>query len=135
MLALRHRSVRFVLSGALSSVVEYVSFVVLSLLLPWPVVVVQPVSFLCGVASSYSLNRFWVFRSSSSYVKSLSQFMLLACFNALASTFLMYVVTEFGGIDKFVAKVAIMAIIAIWNYVVFSKLIFRSNSKDSRAGQ
>ena len=118
------RMMRFITSGAISSLVEYGTFVLMVYFTPIVVLVAQPLSFMCGVGSSYSLNRFWVFRAGGSHKKSMTMFVAVAACNATLSTILMYIAVEVWQANELIAKLLIMAAIAVWNYLIFSRVIF-----------
>lgn len=116
--------IRFAVSGSISSFVEYAAFVIIVQFTATPLFIAQPGSFMCGVVSSYSLNRFWVFKKGDNHTRSIVLFLGVAAFNATISTILMYIATDGLGINELLAKLVVMGMIAASNYLVFSKVIF-----------
>lgn len=123
------RVLKFLLSGGAAALTEYGSFILLSVL-HMPAVVAQPISFCCGLIVSYLCNKFWVFAGDSTRQlhREVVQFAALATFNLCVTTGLMELFTNEMHIQKFLAKIVIMGLVACWNYLLFSRFIFRAST-------
>lgn len=122
------RLLRFLLSGGTAAVVEYTTFILLQsghgadgLLLS------QSVSFACGFIVSFVLNRHWVFRSSGTWGTELTKYGALAAINLVLSNIAISLLVGPLGAPPLLAKLAVMAMVVAWNYVIFSRLVFRQH--------
>lgn len=119
------RVIRFLVSGGSAASVEYLSFFMIirlagsdSLVLP------NALSFALGLLVSYLLNRRWVFRSKRSTGPQFIKYSSLAVTNLAISTILVATLASVVGINPFLAKLVAMALVATWNYFIFSKYLF-----------
>ena len=122
--------VRFLVSGATAAAVEYGTFLVLYTVLfdEQYLVVAQSISFMAGFIVSFLLNKHWVFQTKGKSNSELVRYTILAGVNLLLSNILLLLLTSELGIIYWLAKFIIMATIAIWNYVIFQKIVFKSKS-------
>lgn len=124
------RIFRFLASGGSAAAIEYVSFLALQLTLGTSrLQVSQSLSFICGFLLSFSLNRLWVFRSKSPWATELIKYGLLACTNLILGNLVIAVLVTASHLPPLAAKLLVMAMIALWNYIIFSHLIFRESPK------
>lgn len=121
---------RFLVSGGISAAVEFTSFLLFIRLTGdvfWPALA----SFGCGLASSYLLNSRFVFkawgRTKKQKSRQLSVFVMLGVFNAFLSSWLVLAFSH--ALPKIVAKFGVITFIAIWNYLIMKKIIFRDNNE------
>jgi len=121
--------IKFLLSGGSAASVEYGSFLVLIILLNVPILGANIVSFLCGLGVSFLLNRVWVFKSAGQKKSEFARYFLLAVINLLLSTVIMGALVYNVGMSENFAKLIVMVLIASWNFVIFSKLIFKSKKE------
>lgn len=119
-----HKPLKFLATGGMAAATEYGSFSLLVLLVPSMLLLENVISFLLGLCVSFALNRSWVFASRSQTKRKFTKYFVLAMVNLVISTSLLYITTHSFAIPTLVAKLAIMVAIALWNYVIFSKLIF-----------
>lgn len=114
---------RFLVSGVSAAASEYLTF---NLLLTFMGVAISNViSFSIGMIISFSLNKTWVFKSSGAVKKEITHYIMLALFNLMIGTAIVYALAFI--IPAFVAKVVVMATIASWNYLFFMKRIFKTS--------
>lgn len=124
------RIIRFLVSGGSAAAVEYVAFVCLQFALGADALFIcQSISFGCGFLVSFLLNRYWVFGSEGNAGAELVKYTILAAINLalgnLAISLLVYSIEW----HPLLAKLVVMLMIAVWNYFIFSRLIFRSSKK------
>lgn len=117
-----HKVFKFLISGGLAAATEYGSFLIFILALP--VVPANALSFMLGLVVSFSLNRSWVFVSKGNTKKKFAQYFLLALINLTLGSLLIFTLTTMGTF-ALIAKIIVMLLIASWNYLIFSKLIFK----------
>lgn len=115
--------------GLTAFVVEFVLF---SLLFNanFLLLVAQTLSFSTGLAISFLGNRNFTFKAGEythSQSSQLWRYISLALFNLVFSNLLIYALVEPLDVQPYIAKVVVMAAIVVWNYLIFSKVIFRKN--------
>ena len=123
------RGVRFLLAGGSAAITEYCLFIVFrnaGLML----VVANTLSFLGGLVVSFSINKLWVFTAKGDTPRQFSLYFILAIVNLAISNLLVWLLAEKLDIKALLAKLIVMAVIASWNYIFFSKLIFRERHLD-----
>ncbi|HMH69937.1 MAG TPA: GtrA family protein [Candidatus Saccharimonadales bacterium] len=121
---LNTKFIRFIISGGSAAIVEYGLFLLLSALYA-PILVANTVSFLAGLVVSFTLNKVWVFSSKGALKRQFISYLLLALVNIVIGNALIWLFVEYWGVHAFVAKLLVMIVIALWNYLFFSKLIFK----------
>lgn len=117
---------KFIISGGSAAVVEYGSFLLFVNYIKIDVLVANGISFGCGLVVSFLLNKIWVFQSGSAAHREFIKYFILAIVNLLISTLFVGIMINSLGILPFIAKLVMMVLIAIWNYLLFSKLIFKN---------
>lgn len=120
-----HRLLKFLISGGSAALIEYIVFLILNSLLRVDVIVANTVSFSCGLVVSYMLNRVWVFKSAADHKKQFASYLLLAVINLVLSNILVWLLVHVVVIAPFIAKFLTMGAVASWNYLIFSKIIFK----------
>lgn len=117
---------KYFVAGGSAFAVEYLLFVVLSSPVRLNVFIANSVSFVAGMATSFSLNRLWAFKKNRFRLRGHHQFALYA---SLAIVNL--VLTNIGigllihqGLQSMVAKLVVMVVIIAWNFVIFRRFIF-----------
>lgn len=118
------RMVKFLLSGGSAALVEYMSFAAMLYIGRQSVILAQVLSFGIGMIVSFTLNKYWVFRSSNSYSKEALRYLLLALINIVLGASIMGILTQVFSVASLFAKLIVMAMIACWNYFIFSRIIF-----------
>lgn len=122
------RPLRFLVSGVSAAVTEYGVFLVLHSL-GLHLLIANSVSFCCGLLISFFLNKKWVFSSNGKTHVEFAQYFVLAMTNLVLSNMLIYIGVHWFGWVAWLVKPMTMIMIAAWNYLIFSKLIFRSRNK------
>lgn len=126
------RFIRFLASGGSAAAVEYTTFAVLQLCLgqDW-LLLSQPLSFAAGFVVSFLLNRSWVFRSGGALHAELLKYGLIASMNLVVGDFMIALLAGPFRLNPFLSKLLVMAIIAGWNYLLFSKLVFKPRAGEA----
>lgn len=119
------RFLKFLISGGTAALVEYTVFLLLQ---NWQgahwLLASQSISFGCGFLVSFLLNRSWVFKSKGGASSELFRYALLAAINLVASNGAIAVMVNGLGVPVPAAKFLVMGMVAAWNYLIFSRLIF-----------
>ena len=123
---------RYLVAGGSAFATEYGMFLVLYQLLGVQVYVANSVSFCCGLAVSFSLNRLWAFRAASFKLRGHHQFLIytsLAVFNLIMINVIVGILKS-QGLNPLVGKVVAMCVIVVWNFLIFKRIIFKAAQED-----
>lgn len=115
---------KYLVAGASAAVLEYSVFIVLSMASSRMLLFNQIVSFMCGFVASFLLNKAWVFKSRADIKIAILQYGSLAFVNLMIGASILYYIVQYGGLPQWLAKIIVMASIAVWNYMIFNKCIF-----------
>lgn len=122
----------YLIIGVLAFAVEYILFIVVYKFLPI-VIVAQTSSFIAGLVVSFSGNRHYTFSAANSTdnfkhdIKSQAyRYITLAMFNLVCTNVLIYWQVNSLAVDPFIAKILTMAMVVVWNFIIFNKIIFKS---------
>jgi putative flippase GtrA len=114
------------MSGGSAAAVEYLVFLMINSTGMVHVLVANALSFLCGLTISFSLNKYWVFKSEKPASAEFTKYFALAAINLGVSTLLIGLLVNVANIMPLIAKPMTIILIALWNYVIFSKYIFKN---------
>lgn len=130
-----YRPVKFLISGGVAAIIEYVSFV---LILVWfssaLIFTGQVISYLFGFIVSFYLQKKWVFKSKGTLGSELPKYTLLAGVNLILGVFVIWLLVNPMQSPPLIAKVIVMIMVALWNYVIFNKLIFNVTQNNTSSG-
>lgn len=124
------RIVTYILVGGTAFTCEYICFLVLLQVLNGPsgLLASQCISFCVGILVSFFGNKVLTF-SSETHVKSSGhqflEYVLLALTNLILSVMIIFALVNLLGIGPILAKIAVMGMVAAWNYNIMTKLVFR----------
>lgn len=118
---------KFLVSGGCAALVEYCIFLFLINATYINILVANVISFLCGLMVSFIFNKIWVFKSKNTIRHEFIRYFILALINLIISTVIINVMVNVLNILPFATKLITMILIATWNYVIFSKFIFKTN--------
>ena len=83
-------------------------------------------SFLAGFVVSFVLNRIWVFNSKGGWWHDLIKYSVLAAVNLALGNAMIWLLVGPASLPPLLAKLLVMSLIAVWNYVIFSRIVFHS---------
>lgn len=115
------------IAGGVTFVTEYIIFVLLFSVISINVLIANTAAFVCGILISFMLNRGWSFKKSAFKHSKATQSILyiaLAVTN-LGLTSIALTTFNFLGVREEVTKILMMCAIALWNFIIFSRVIFR----------
>lgn len=122
---------RFLVSGGTAAAIEYATFITLRLAFDSPnLALAQSLSFLAGLLTSFALNRSWVFKSTANASDQFIRYAVLAAINLLIGNLAITALVSLG-INPYLAKLLVMAMIAAWNYLIFSTHIFKNRKAET----
>ncbi len=127
---LHNQKLRYLFVGGTAFAVEYSTFALLNAI-GSNINVAQSLSFLCGLAVSFLGNRLFAFRNMTThdYVhdthKQSFYFLMLGITNLLVSNLLIAILAGSFLLHPLIAKIIVVALVAIWNFILFKKVIFK----------
>ena len=124
-----HRFSSYIVVGISAFLIEYISFFAL-ISMASQLLVAQSISFLLGLMVSFYGNRNHTFRSDDSYAltgrSQLRRYVSLAICNLILTNVLIYVLVHYIALTPVVAKILVMGSVVAWNYLIFSRFIFKT---------
>lgn len=130
----RNRSiVRYLIAGGLTFGVDYGSLVACYYLFDLSLWLATSVGYIAGLCVSFSLNRRWVYGDKGRERKAgyqLVEYTILLVFNYFFTVFAVHILNTFN-IPPSVSKICVTVLIVCWNYVIYSRVIFRTKGTTS----
>jgi putative flippase GtrA len=123
--SLDYSVVRFMISGGIAAFVEYIIFIICIIFLG--LILSNVISFTAGLAISFMLNRRWVFDVNNNTIRRLLYYLVLSFINVAVGTGFIWILVNSVGVWQYVAKILVMAMIAMWNFVIYKRVIFKGN--------
>lgn len=122
------KRVRYILTGGTSFVAEYGSFLALVYIATASAWLSQAISYCIGLVVNFLLLKYWAFygQNKDKARTHILKFGLLVAFNLPATTITMDLLIR-AGVVPFLAKVAVVALATLWNYIIYDKLIFKDH--------
>lgn len=127
------RIISYGVIGVLAFTVEYGSFTILIHVLKGSMSLLsaQSLSFCLGLVTSFTGNRLFTFNTKDrDYVHSVSRqmgsYMILALVNLCLTNVVIFVLVHHTNIGAQVAKLIVMLMVVLWNFLIFHKLIFKT---------
>lgn len=118
--------IKYLISGGLSFTFEYGIFLLLVYTFSSKVWAAQAISYSLALVVNFLLLRYWTFRyySRHAITVQIPRYLMLAAFNLPVSTFFIHGLNDHG-VRPFLAKLLVVSSVAIWNYIVYDRIIFR----------
>jgi len=132
--SLGNRFSKYFLVGLLAFVVDTTVFVITRNIFLLGLAKSNVIGMLVGLLVSFTLNHSWVFSKTFTPSRSILRFIVFITNNIMvlyASTWLIVTLEEltshFGytSIREVLCKMAVMSLVVVWNFTVYSKIIFR----------
>lgn len=125
------QALRYLVAGIGAFTTEYVVFVLLFHFAGLPLYGANSLSFLSGLAVSFSLNRTWTFREGSYHYTKRQQFMLYACLALinLVLTNVLIGTLKHLHVAPLIGKLVAMCMIIVWNFLIFRAVIFKNTTQ------
>ncbi len=124
--------VRYGIVGISAFAGEYLSFLALVQLLPASngrLIIAQCPSFCVGLTISFTGNRQYTFWSQAGYDRrirgQLLTFGMLSALNLFLTNVGLWLLVDYAHLRPEIAKLMIMGVIIIWNYILMKLVIFR----------
>jgi len=121
-----NRLFKYLFGGGITFGTEYITFYFLYVVLLWPLFVANSVSFGIGIMTSFTINRYWAFKSDTHKRAGSHQFIIYCCL-ALINLGIVNLALgglQYLGLDPRIGKIVVMLAVPAWNYFIFKKYIF-----------
>lgn len=124
----------YLLVGVSAFICEYATFISIVEVLPsMNIIFPQTISYIIGLLVSFFGNRSITFKEASnthanSFKKQAGQYLVLAAINVVLSNILLQVLVA-GDVNILIAKVVVIGAVALWNFIIFNKIIFKRQPK------
>ncbi|MBC7943039.1 GtrA family protein [Candidatus Saccharibacteria bacterium] len=122
-----NKKVRYLLVGGTSALTEYGVFILLASVFSVGVVVANIISFLAGFFYTFIFHYLWTFKGDYEYgaKRQFIAYSTLAAINVVATSILIGVQVDIFHIPAFIAKLACMSLVVVWNYLLLNRVIFK----------
>ena len=130
------RIIKFLLVGGFSTVLNYLSFVLLFAVLRVAYIPASIVVYCIGMVLGYFLNRTWSFVSESKAIsKEFVVYLVVYLFSLLLNIFILKMCVETFNISPLIGNVVAIAASTVSNYVGCVLLVFKKNTDISGLNQ
>jgi putative flippase GtrA len=116
---------RYLLVGGSSFLLEYGAFYILLTIYQVNYLIANSIVYSILAVIGFVLNRLWTFRSKKQVTRQIVLYLGLLIFNFLASNVMLYILSGQLQISPLWAKIAVMVIVVLWNFVIYKKVIYR----------
>jgi putative flippase GtrA len=140
---------KFVAVGAVNFLVDYGVLTLLNVVLGWPLVLSNIISYSCGVINSFLLNRYWTFKMKLSFFKRYSirlnnrtvhpvfvsfdflKFIFVNLVSLGVNTLAVYILGDLYGLPTIFAKLIATAFSFIVNFAGNKLLVFKDKPAEN----
>ncbi|WP_222194145.1 GtrA family protein [Modestobacter italicus] len=130
------QQLKFLATGLLTVAADYTTFFLTFTVGHVDLGVATVASFLAGFIVSFGLNKLWVFENSNSSVahsmRQVFLYVALLTFNVAFTYCFIAALEQHLGVDPRVSKMISIAITTVWNYVLYSRVIFLGGQRDHK---
>lgn len=120
-----HQFIRYATTGGIAFCVEYITFYLLYSILELWYIWSNSIAMTVAFSVSFTLNRFWSFKSKGNAFKQFVMYGTLFLINMFVSNMIMLLFTDVLGIKPLLSKLIAVGIIVCWNFAINKKLIFK----------
>lgn len=123
-----HKFIKYILVGIISLFVDYGIFIGLYYGLHSGTAVAAPVGLIAGLLVNFFLNKSWSFRGAQYIHNVIGQAFMYIVLVIINSAFTYYFIEHLKNnslIEPNIGKLLSTGCVAIWNYVIYKKIIFR----------
>ncbi len=120
-----HQFIRYATTGGISFGIEYTTFYILFNVVGLWYVWSNSIAMTFAFCISFTLNRFWSFKSKGNGFKQFIMYGTLFLINLFVSNVIMLLFTDVLGIKPLLSKLIAVGIIVCWNFVINKKVIFK----------
>jgi putative flippase GtrA len=124
-----HSLFRYLFIGGFAFATDYLLLLLFFYAFSVSLPIATTIGFISGLIVSFTWNRYWVFKGDGTqrYIgKQGLEYGILVIFNYLFTVLVIKHLHDHG-IPPYISKILVMILIICWNYLIFSKIIFRNN--------
>jgi len=121
----REQFLKYLIVGFVSFVSEYGFFAFLFLFLKLNELIANTIALGTIFWLNFLLNKFWSFKSKGNIARQAILYFILFVFNMSFSNVFIYLSSEVFNIYPLVSKIIAMALIVIWNFLLYKYIIYR----------
>ncbi len=121
---IRRQLFRYFVSGLMSASAEYLILYSLTDFKGIWYISSNTIALTVGFWISFLLNRYWTFGSKKKIMGQLALYCILFAFNLGASNLIIFLLTEKAGLYYMLSKLAATAVIVMWNFLLYRKIIY-----------
>jgi len=124
----KRKLIKYLATGGISFVVEYSLFLIIVYVFSSEAWLGQAISYSLTIVVNFLLLRNWAFDQSKGgkLPGHMAKYGLLIAFNLPMTTLLVFLLTSIN-IPAFFAKLIVIALTTIWNFIIYDKIVFREN--------
>ena len=116
---------KYGVTGGLAFILEYSTFYILSSIIGLWYIWSNSIAMIFGFAISFTLNRYWSFKSTANPIKQLIKYGILFLVNLGISNLLMMLFIDVFDMKSMISKFITISILICWNFVIYKKIIFK----------
>lgn len=123
--------IRYLITGGVAFAADYLLLMFCFYAIGTSIILATTIGFIGGLCISFFTNRYWVHGKGGSSRKQhwqLLEYALLVVVNYIFTVYALRFLYDMG-VPLYLGKILTMVLITVWNYVIFSKLIFATNAK------
>ncbi len=120
------KRVRYLISGISAFIVEFIVFWIL-LVASHHLIFANTVAFIIGVIAGFMFHKYWSFAGEhrlGGKTQLVATSLMGVCNLIFATLCIEWLVTQ-NGVNPYIAKCIVICAIIVWNYTLFTKLVFR----------
>ena len=114
----------YIFAGVSAALIELALFTVLNSFTGLGIASANIISVVVATAYNFTLNRSVTFKSTSNPARSAVLYTMLFAINLAITTFAIGALTE-AGLQAPVAKLIMQVCVAVWNFVLYKRVIFK----------
>ena len=120
-----HQFVRYAITGSIAFSTEYATFYLLYHIMELWYVWSNSIAMTVAFSISFTLNRFWSFKSQRNAFLQFIMYGTLFLINVFVSNMAMLLFTDVLGVKPLLSKLIAVGIIVCWNFSINKKVIFK----------
>lgn len=120
---------RYIVVGFASLTADYFIFIVFYYALHLGTAIAAPTGLVVGLVINFTLNKLWSFKNyevnNRTLARQLLFYMLLVIVNSIFTYYFIEIFKISSILEPKISKLIATAIITLWNYALYNKLIFK----------
>lgn len=112
-------------SGVLSVVIDYVVLVTLTELFGIYYLYSVTASYFSGFFANFFFNKYWTFRKKENTFAQMIKYSILAGMNYIFTLSVMYSLTSMFGINYLISRGAVLILVTCWNFLLYRYVVYK----------